>query len=256
LTPPWLKTIVDPGNLTGNILPDKHKVSIVFVHGSGGCADIWRYQTAYFPDSHAVSLPGHPDGQILKSVEGCVDWLKKYIDGKALKDVILAGHSFGGAITLMYELRYPHELKGIIVIGSGARLRVHPAFLAICEEAVKGNLQKWYEMVEEMNRSTPEDYRSEIIEKQKTIGPAAMLNDFLCCDKFDIMNKIHEVKLPALIVCGELDVMTPVKYANYLGAKMANSKVVVVPQAGHFVFAEKPEAVNKAIEDFVGGLSS
>jgi len=62
--------------------------------------------------------------------------------------------------------------------------------------------------------------------------------------------------MPALIIAGESDVMTPVKYANYLGTKIADSKVMTVPQAGHFVFAEKPQVVNKAIEDFVEGISS
>jgi pimeloyl-ACP methyl ester carboxylesterase len=231
-------------------------MSIIFVHGSGGCGDIWRYQTDCFPGSHAVNLPGHPRGQILKSVEECVDWLRKYIKKRACKEVILAGHSFGGAIALMYALRYPQELKGIIIIGSGARLRVHPMFLTLCEEAIRGNPQKWYQLLEWWHYSSPEDYKREIIEKQKAIGPAVMLNDFLCCDKFDVMDRAHEIKLPALIICGELDVMTPVKYANYLGAKIANSRVVIVPRAGHFVLAEKSEVVNKAIEDFVRGLSS
>jgi len=170
--------------------------------------------------------------------------------------VVLAGHSFGGAIALMYALRYPRELKGIIIIGSGARLRVHSTFLTPCEEATKGNPQKWYELVEQMYRSTPEDYKKEVVEKQKAIGPAVMLNDFLCCDKFDIMDRVHEIKLPSLIICGELDVMTPVKYANYLGARIANSRVLIVPKAGHLVFAEQPEVVNKAIEDFLEAISS
>ncbi len=231
-------------------------MSIIFVHGSGGCRDIWRYQTDYFPGSHAVNLPGHPRGEILKSVEECVDWLRKYIEGRGCKEVVLAGHSFGGAIALMYALRYHQGLKGIIVIGSGARLKVHPMFLTPCEEAIKVNARKWYALVEEMYRSTPEDYKREIVEKQKAIGPAVMLNDFLCCDKFDIMDRVHEIKVPALIICGESDVMTPVKFANYLGAKIANSSVVVVPQSGHFVLAEKPEAVNKAIEDFLEVISS
>ena len=231
-------------------------MNIIFIHGSGACGDIWRYQTEYFPDSHAVNLPGHPHGQILKSIGECVDWLRKYIKGRGCKDVVLAGHSFGGAIALMYALKYPQELKGIIIIGSGARLRVHPTFLIPCEEAIKGNPQKWYELVEQMYRSTPEDYKREVLEKQKAIGPAVMLNDFLCCDKFDIMDRVHEIKLPALIICGELDAMTPVKYANYLGAKIANSRVLIVPKAGHLVFAEQPEVVNKAIEDFLEAMSS
>jgi pimeloyl-ACP methyl ester carboxylesterase len=231
-------------------------MSIIFVHGSGGCGDIWRYQTDYFPGSHAVNLPGHPRGETLKGVEECVDWLRKYLKGRGCKDPVLAGHSFGGAIALMYALKYPQELKGIIILGSGARLRVHPAFVTPCEEAIKGNPRKWYRLVEEMYRLTPADYKREVIEKQKAIGPAVMLNDFLCCDRFDIMDRVHEIKLPALVLCGELDVMTPVKYANYLGAKIADSRVVIVPQAGHFVLAEKPEVVNKTIEDFLTGISS
>jgi len=229
---------------------------IIFVHGSGAYGDIWRYQTDYFPDSDAVNLPGHPNGQTLNSVEECADWLRKYIKGRGYKDVVLAGHSFGGAIALMYALRYPQELKGIIIIGSGARLRVHPMFLAPIEEAIKGNPREWYQLIAEIYRLTPEDYKMEVVEKQKAIGPAVMLNDFLCCDKFDLMDKVQEIKLPALIICGELDVMTPVKYANYLGTKLANSRVMIIPQATHFVLAEKSEVVNKAIEDFVKGISS
>ncbi len=231
-------------------------MSIVFVHGSGACGDIWRYQTGYFPDSHAFSLPGHPHGQLLNSVDECVDWLRQYLKGMGCKDVVLAGHSFGGAITLTYALKYPQELKGIVIVGSGARLRVHPMFLTPCEEAIKGSPQQWYQIVEEMYRSTPADYRREMIEKQKAIGPAVMLNDFLACDKFDVMDRVHEIKLPALIICGESDFMTPVKYASYLGTKIAGSGVVIVPGAGHCVFAEKPEAVNRAIEDFVNAISS
>jgi len=157
---------------------------------------------------------------------------------------------------MTYALRYPQELKGIIVIGSGARLRVHPEFLAPCEEAIKGDGRKWYKLVEEMYRLTPADYKREIMEKQKAIGPAVMLNDFLCCEKFDVMDRVHEIKLPALIICGESDIMTPVKYANYLGARIANSRVVIVPRAGHFVLAEKPGVVNKAIEDFLREIPS
>jgi pimeloyl-ACP methyl ester carboxylesterase len=231
-------------------------MSMIFVHGSGACADIWRYQTDYFADSHAVDLPGHPHGQALKSVDECVDWLRQYLNGRGCKDVLLAGHSFGGAIALMYALKYPQELKGIVIIGSGARLKVHPMYLTPCEEAIKGDFHKWHEMIEEWYRRTPAVYRRRLIERQKAVGPAVMLNDFIACDKFDIMDRVHEIRLPALIICGESDFMTPVKYASYLGTKLANSRVTLIPGAGHCVFAEKPEVVNKAIEDFVKTLPS
>jgi pimeloyl-ACP methyl ester carboxylesterase len=230
-------------------------MTIILVHGSGACGDIWRYQTDHFSNSHAVNLPGHPHGEALSSVEECTDWLKKYIEARGYEDVILGGHSLGGAITLMYALRYPQELKGIIVISSGARLRVHPVILASCREATDGNLQKWYQMIEEMHRLTPDDYKQDMIEKQKAIGPAVMLNDFLACDKFDIMDRVQQIQLPALIVCGELDVMTPVKYSDYLATRISNSKLVIIPQATHLALAEKPNEVNEAMENFVSGIS-
>jgi pimeloyl-ACP methyl ester carboxylesterase len=229
---------------------------LIFIHGSGTYGGIWRYQTDHFPASNAINLPGHLQGQTLSSVEEYADWLRQCIRGKGYTNVVLAGHSLGGAIALMYALKYPQELKGIIIISSGARLKVHPRYLTPIEEAIKGNLQAWYQVLEGMHRLIPEDYKREVIEQQKAIGPTVMLNDYLCCDKFDLMDKVQEIKLPALIICGELDVLTPVKYANYLGSKLTNSQVVIIPQATHLAFAEKPEAVNKAIGDFVKGLSS
>jgi pimeloyl-ACP methyl ester carboxylesterase len=231
-------------------------MKLIFIHGSGAYGGIWRYQTDYFPDSHAVNLPGHPNGQILRSIEECVDWLRKYIKGRGYEDVVLTGHSMGGAIALMYGLKHPQELKGIIIISSGARLRVHPRYLTPLEEAIQGNLQEWYQALERTHRLTLEDYKRAVIEQQKAIGPVVMLNDYLCCDQFDLMDKVQEIKLPALIICGELDSETPVKYANYLGAKLTNSQVVIIPQATHLAFAEKPEAVNKAIEDFINRIAS
>lgn len=229
---------------------------LIFIHGSGTYGGIWRYQTDYLSNSEAINLPGHLQGQPLNSIEEYADWIREYIRGRGYKDVVLAGHSLGGAIALMYALKYPQELKGIIIISSGARLKVHPRYLTPIEEAIKGNLQEWYQVLEGMHRLIPEDYKREVIEQQKAIGPTVMLNDYLCCDKFDLMDKVQEIKLPALIICGELDVLTPVKYANYLGSKLTNSQVVIIPQATHLVFAEKPEAVNKAIEEFINGISS
>lgn len=230
-------------------------MKLIFLHGSGAYGGVWRYQTDYFPDSDAVNLPGHLQGQTLNSVEEYVDWLREYVRGRGYRDVVLVGHSLGGAIALMYTINYPQELKGIVIIGSGARLKVHPMYLTTLEETIKGNLQEWYQQMVADHRLTPEDYQGEVLEKRKTIGPAVMLNDFLCCDKFDLMDRVQEIKLPALIICGELDMMTPVKYANYLGTKLTNSRVVIIPQVTHLVFAEKPEAVNEAIEDFVKGIS-
>lgn len=227
-------------------------MKVIFVHGSGGYGGVWRYQTDHFPDSEAVNLPGHLQGQILSSVDEYADWLGEHIRGRGFRDVVLVGHSLGGAIALTYALKYPQDLQGIVIVGSGARLRVHHAYINTFEKAADGDPKKWHEMLEEMHRLAPEDYKRAVVERMKAIGPAVMLNDFLCCEKFDLMDRVEEIEVPALIICGEQDIMTPVKYAHYLGYKIPDSRVTIVPEGTHFVFAEQPEAVNKAIESFIG----
>ena len=76
-------------------------MKIIFIHGSGGCKESWKFQTDYFKDSEAINLPGHPDGDTCGSIEEYVDWLKGYIDEKGYKDLVLVGHSLGGGMVLL-----------------------------------------------------------------------------------------------------------------------------------------------------------
>ena len=124
---------------------------LLFIHGAGGLSEEWICQTDYFNNSVAISLPGHYQGEPCSSIEGYVDWLRGYIRHQQYQDVILAGHSMGGAIALLYELRYPGQTKGLILIGTGARLRVLPAFLAQLE-VMANDEDTWRRYVEDSYR--------------------------------------------------------------------------------------------------------
>jgi len=87
------------------------------------------------------------------------------------------------------------------------------------------------------------------------VGAAVILNDMLCCNRFDIMDRVHEIKLPTLALCGSEDVMTPPKYIKYLADKIDGATEVIIPGATHNVPIEKPDEVNQAIADFLSTLS-
>ena len=108
-------------------------------------------------------------------------------------------------------------------------------------------------MEERYSRVDPE-VRQVVIEARMRIGPAVTLNDFLCCDKFDIIDKVHTIKLPTLVICGNEDEMTPVKYAHYLTDKIEAAREVIIDGASHQVFLEKPKEVNQAIAQFLRSL--
>ena len=167
-------------------------MKLLFIPGSGSGREEWVYQTEHFNDSEALVLPGHPDGNPCTSIDDYVEWLRSYIHRRRYQDIILVGHSMGGAIVQLYGLRYGDEVKALVLIDTGARLRVLPTFLSALEEMTtdKG---VWQKFLENIYHLIDPEIRQALIEENMLIGPAVMLNDFLCCDKFDIIDKVNTI---------------------------------------------------------------
>jgi pimeloyl-ACP methyl ester carboxylesterase len=227
-------------------------MQIVFVHGSGGCGAVWQHQTDFFRGSDAVDLPGHPDGELLPSVDAYVDWLKAYIDGKAYGKVVIVGHSIGGAIAMLYALNHPEDLAAIVLVGSGARLRVLPQILQELEKAID-DPALFVQMLRGTWEKVDPDVGEPLMARFEDIGPAAFLNDLRACDRFDIIDRLSEITTPTLAVCGTDDVMTPPKYSHFLTDGIAGARAEIIQGGTHMVFLEKPDQVNRAIEAFLDG---
>jgi len=228
-------------------------MNLLFIPGSGCGKKAWVYQTEYFSGSEAIALPGHPEGRPRSSIDGYVEWLHDYIYHQQYQDVVLVGHSMGGAVAQLYGLKYGDEVKALVLIGTGARLRVLPDWLKAVEEMVTDEAA-WIKYLEEHHRSTVPEIRQIVIEERMRIGPAVMLNDLLCCDKFDIMDRVHTIKLPTLVICGSDDELAPVKYTHYLASKIEAARELIVNGTGHWVQTEKPRKVNQAIDSFLASL--
>ena len=224
---------------------------LLMVHGSGQNELTYHYQTARFANADAVNLPGHPDGDPCDSIGGYADWLREYARAKDYPPFVLFGHSMGGAIALDYALRYPGDLAGLVLIGTGARLRVHPDYLNRCldERQWRAEAPAYYEAINPQlaPRLTARALQS---------GPMVEHNDLSACDRFDVMARVREIALPALVIVGADDIMTPVRYSEYLGRELPDAEVVVIPNSGHFVTLEQPEAVNTAVARFLERLES
>ncbi len=225
-------------------------MKLIFIHGSGGCKESWQYQTQYFTGSEAIDLPGHPVGEPCPTIDDYSEWLHAYLNEIGYTNLVIAGHSLGGGIALLYGLKYPENVKGLICVGSGARLRVHPMYLDGLQKAIEAPDNTQAPIVSNLSLIDPE--LAEIINRRiEENGLPVMLNDLRACDKFDIMGRLTDIGIPLLAVSGTEDVMTPPKYSQYLADNMRNARAVIIQGGTHFVFAEKPEEVNRAIEGFL-----
>jgi pimeloyl-ACP methyl ester carboxylesterase len=229
-------------------------VKLIFIHGSGNTGLVWHYQIRHLADSEAISLPGHPEGNPCSSIEDYTEWLHQYVLEKGYSDLVLAGHSMGGAVAQMYAIDYPQDIKGLILIDTGARLRVRPDFLGLMEAGIEAPDAWVKNAVEPFYSRVAPAVREEVINKVAEVGARVQLNDFRCCDEFDIMDRVHQIAAPTLVICGTGDEMTPVKYSRYLADKIAGARLVIIEGGSHFVFMEKPEEVNRAIGEFLREL--
>lgn len=229
-------------------------MKLVFIHGAGNTGRVWYYQTRYFANSDAVTLPNRFGEKAFTSIDEYAEWLHNYIRDKGYDRPVIIGHSMGGAIAQRYALDYPSELRGLVLIATGARLRVRPDFLQAMENALNATAEEARKLVEPFYSRLPDEVREMVIDDVVSTGVAARLNGYRCCDRFDVMDKVHLIKVPTLVISGTEDVMTPVKYARYLADKIPNARLLIVEDTTHFVFLEKPEIVNRAIEEFVQSL--
>lgn len=175
--------------------------------------------------------------------------LNTFITSLKYEDVILCGHSLGGAVIQSYYFTHPSRVRALILVGTGGRLRVSPVIL----ESLTTNYQEFLKALPSgaFYRKTSKDIIEAYISESSTIGPDVTFQDFSICDKFDTLEKTSSINIPCLIIVGAEDKMTPMKYSNYFHENININEYKIIQKAGHMVMLEKSEEFNKVIEDFI-----
>ncbi|MDA1097014.1 MAG: alpha/beta hydrolase [Chloroflexi bacterium] len=228
-------------------------MKLIFVHGSADNADSFYHQTKYFPDSDAVTLPGHPTGVPCGSAELYAEWLRGYLSAKSYTDVVLAGHSLGGAIVLTYALKYPDEVKGVVPLGSGPYFHIDPARQDDLRRATLGDKRAWDQWLSEQGPrdGLPADVAKRELEGRIAMGPSIIHHDLDCCARYNIAARLQDIRVPVLAVAATGDPYCPPADSYKLSENIPNAKTVVVDGPTHWLMIDRHEAVNKAIEGWL-----
>ena len=231
---------------------------LVFIHGAGGTHLHWPHQVRRIPNQRilALDLPGHGKSAGIgsQSISDYASQIAEFLDASRLNAAVFIGHSMGSAIALTLALDFPKRVLGLGLVGSGARLRVHPQIL---ESTASDSLfPHAIKLINDTEFSANVNPRlKELAAQRKTeIRPSVLHGDFLACNEFDVMSRLGEISKPALILCGADDLLTPVKYSEYLHDHIANSRLVIVPDAGHMAMLEAPQTVADEIGAFADSI--
>lgn len=226
---------------------------VLFVHGAGGTHRIWGYhvQELVGANTYALDLPAHgrSSGDGRDTIAGYTESVLRFLDALNIQRAILVGHSMGGAIAQWAALYASGRLLGLGLVGTGARLRVLPAILEGLQEEFEETIDLIvdYAFSPEADEALIDNGRQEWLANR----PEVLRDDFVACDQFDLMGRLGEVDLPAAVVVGAQDQLTPLKYARYLADHLPDTELTVVESAGHMVMLEQPEAVARSLQQLI-----
>ena len=231
---------------------------LLLVHGAGGTHRHWPEEVRALPGRRviALDLPGHggSPGPAPADVAGHARSVLGLLDALGLEVAAVAGHSMGGAVALTLALEAPARVAGLCLVGTGARLRVSRAVLQATADpaALAGaadSVAAW-----SFGASASEALRREFVEGLLANAPGVVHGDFAACDAFDVMGRLGEIRVPALVVCGSEDRLTPPKYSEFLRDRIGGARLEMIPGAGHMVMREAPAAVARLVDGFLASL--
>lgn len=228
---------------------------IIMVHGAGGSTATWFMQINHLSDRlHVVAVDLNGHGKTPNRSDELPESYLNDIDSVVTQHErpVLCGHSMGGALTQLYALRNPESLKGIILVGTGARLRVNPMIFSLLDNDFEGYVNALGEF---MFHSDTDETLKETSKAEVRKCPASITRrDFEFCNRFDIMESVAKISLPTLVIVGDSDLLTPEKYAAYLAEKISRSQLHVLSKAGHGVMMEQWEEFNDIIAKWYQAL--
>ncbi|MBK8419697.1 alpha/beta hydrolase [Candidatus Villigracilis saccharophilus] len=231
---------------------------LILIHGAGGSYISWPAQIRRLEGERifALDLPGHgqSEGVGRHSVDEYAEDVIAFMKALKIRAAVLVGISMGSAIALTVALKYPKKVLGLGLLGGGAKLRVAPPVL---EWAANPNtFESAVDMVNEncFSEGAPQSLLALSKKQMMEIRPPVFHGDLLACNEFDVIGQLEKMDLPALIICGAEDKMTPVKFSELLKSRIANSQLHVIEHAGHMVMLEQPDRIAELLKEFVDNL--
>ena len=228
---------------------------VLLLHGAGGSHLSWPPQIRRLSGQRifTLDLPGHgkSEGVGRQDIAEYGQAVDEFMKALHLSRAIIIGFSMGSAIALSLALQYRKRIIGLVLIGSGAKMRVSASLLEMV--ANPSTFQPAVETIIEYSYSSNADARLKelAIEQMLETRQAALYGDFMACDAFDVMEIVNKVHVPTLLICGSEDRMTPPNRSEYLRDQIEGAQLHIVEGAGHMAMIEQPDAVAARLSEFL-----
>jgi pimeloyl-ACP methyl ester carboxylesterase len=235
--------------------------TVVFLHGAGLDHTVWALLARWFAHRGfgvlAPDFPGHgrSDGAPLATINTMADFVAALIAGAGAEQASIVGHSMGSLVALETAVRHPEKVAALGLIASAAAMPVSPDLL----KAAERNDPAAIDMVSIWGHGFAAGIGGSLAPGAWMLGngrrvlerarPGVLYRDLAACNAYrDGLASAAKVRVPATLVLGARDLMTPAKAGRELGAALPNARVVTLAGAGHMLMSERPDEVLAALQ--------
>jgi pimeloyl-ACP methyl ester carboxylesterase len=250
---------------------------IILLHGFGACAYTWRHLIPELAAQHRVftlDLKGYgrsdkpADGHYAVSDQAAM--VVDFIQRQDLHDLVIMGHSMGGAVTLMTYLKLretdPGRIQKLVLIDSAGYPQKMPKFIALAKVpglsavlsqvvpprfAVALVLKKSYYDKDKITEEQIDTYAYFGSLPGAAAAVSQTARQLVPKDIDSLIAQYQTIKVPVLIIWGREDEVVPLSVGENFKRDIPGSELVVIPHCGHIPLEEEPLATRQAIETFL-----
>lgn len=246
------------------IHPDRR--TIVFIHGAGHDHSVWQMPARHFArhgfNVLAPDLPGHgrSGGDALPSIEMLAQWLVDWLGHLGLSRVMLIGHSMGSLVALRAASTDPDRVDQLVLAGSAVPMPVADALLEATRAApdsAHALINQWsFAHAHQLGASPLPGLHLPTLNLRlmEQTRPGILHTDMAACNAYlSGTEDAGRIVCRTRLICGQQDLMTPLKAAIALQGALANvpsgAHIIVLPGCGHSMMTEAPEAFLNALRE-------
>jgi pimeloyl-ACP methyl ester carboxylesterase len=242
---------------------------VVLLHAFPLSHRMWEPQIAALSDRYQVIAYDHRgfgasdtgDGQT--TMETLVDDFFAVLDHMKLDRVIACGLSMGGYALLRALERAPERFRAVVLADTrstadddAGRLGRANTIRDVKGKGVPAFAEAFSaKLVGPSTLAQKPEVRARVAELIRANGPLGICGGVLALGfRTDTTAALKKLAVPALIVVGEEDALTPPAHSRQMNEAAPGSSLVVIPKAGHLSNLEEPAAFNRALLDFLAEI--
>jgi pimeloyl-ACP methyl ester carboxylesterase len=225
---------------------------LVYLHG-GGAAGLWRRFHALLADRFEVYAPDHPgfgasdDREDVVDATGLASHYLDLADSLGLEHPVLVGASFGGRVACEAILRAPGRFSRLVLLAPvGLNLPDHPVTPLFPRPRAEARDMLFHDQALAQRFSAGADFGSVL----GTERDHRALGRFHGGGSHDLAPRLESIALPTLVIWGDSDRVVPAAHGRRFAELLADARLRMIPQCGHGLPFEAPEAVADAITAF------